>query len=391
MELAEVSPTQVLIDQATTAVPSSIVLPVIGLVMAIVGYRIIIVGDRRPTTTAANWYGVWIGVYASTRIPIVQDLLMSIPGITLSEVRVIGSTADVAAALSLLLLALRWRSITGMTPRWVNRAAWVVAICACVALAVINAPAAAQGMAVEELGGWRFAAYATIYSGIFIPAEVLIIFTLIGMSRERASWPRKALVVFLLLAIGISMISLSTRILGSWLLSVGLETSLSSHRTAAENDVAFYASVLWLIPAAAPLVISDLRRRTGLDRMLDNEIARLQPMWEYLTHVAPAFRLAETQAKLPSKVEQVHRMRIEIEDITRAVSVRLDPSTVWPIWPEGRAALLKQACDLFSDGAPVRKGTPPPEWLTDEAAVDRTAQCWVQALDLEDASGRQRT
>lgn len=371
-------PTQVLVDQTSTALPSVIALPVIALVMGIVLYRILVVQDRRPTTTAAIWYGLWITGYAATRIPEIQDLMLSVPGMTLSDVRVIGSIADVAAALSLLLLAIRWRDPSGLTSRNVQFAVWIIGILAATALVLLDVPARHHGVAIEEIGGWRFVAYATLYSGFFIPAEILIIITLVQMMKDRSTTnQRRALVVFLLLAIGVSVVSLSTRILGSWLSAFGIDTMFSAYRTAAENDVAFYFSVLWLIPAAAPLVITDISRRIGLDRSGAKEVARLLPLWESLTTVAPEFKLSEVGSDhLPSTAETIHRMRIEIEDIARAVTIRLPAETFWPTDPAGRVQLVRQGCAAYLRGAPATPGVDPPSWLAIEGDVDLVAMEW---------------
>lgn len=371
------SPSQVLIDQTTTALPSAVSIPLVFGTMSIALYRILIIRDRRPTTTAANWYGFWILVYAATRIPEVQQILLAAPGATLSDVRVVGSTADIAAAVSLFLLALRWRSRSGLTPRWVHYAAWLFVLLAGTALVILDMPARAEGISIEEVGGWRFAAYATLYSGPFIPAEGLIVVTLVQMVRERSSRARKILVTCLMAAIGMSVISLSTRVLGSWLAAAGFDTSLSHFRSAVENDVAFYASVLWLIPAAAPLVVADLRRRAGFERRDEREIERLFPLWSDLTRIAPTFKLAEMHAAdLPSLTEQIHRMHIEIEDIVRAVAVRLEPDMPWPADPAGRSMMLRMACECYIAGVPVRAGTEPPSWLADETAVCEVADSW---------------
>lgn len=377
-------PSQVLVDQTSTALSSPVAGALVGCVVAVVLYRILIIRDRRPTTTAANWYGFWIALYAATRIPFVQGWILLVPGVTLSDVRVLGSTADVAAALSLLLLALRWRAKTGMTARWTLIAVWVGTVGAGVALVLLDMPARSAGIAIEEVGGWRFAVYATIYSGVFIPAEALIVVTLIQMVRQRASVARKALVAFLLLAIAMSVVSLSTRVLGAWLSAFDVDTVLSHYRSAVENDVAFYASVLWLIPAAAPLVVSDIRSRMGLDRTELDEIQKLHPMWETLTQAAPAFRLTEMHSNdLPSQTERIHRMRIEIEDIARAMTLRLPADFEWPEDARGRARLLREATDRFVHGSPAVMGAEPPAWLADEEEVDRVAEEW----DRAEASG----
>ncbi|MGB6244615.1 DUF6545 domain-containing protein [Gordonia sp. (in: high G+C Gram-positive bacteria)] len=369
------SPNQVLIDQTTTAVPSVIIVPFLAFILAIALYRILVVQDRRPTSTAANWYGFWIICYAATRIPEVQDLLMR-ANLTYVDVRTLGSSADLAAAISLLLLAIRWRSPSGR----VDRASFPIAAflwaAGTAALFWLAAPARAEMIAIEEVGGWRGAVYATIYSGVFIPAELLIVVTLVQMSRDaRASAGRRALAGVLMAAIAFSAASLCSRIAGAWLNEFGVETALSAFRTAAQNDIAFYSSVIWLIPAAVPLVVADLRRRMNLDRSASSEIALLTPLWRSVTTAAPEYQL-QSGDHLPSDVERLHRVRIEIEDCGLAVAQRLPADVVWPATPSGRAALLRRALDLHS----ANNGGSHPEWLGDEAAVDEVAGVWIESV-----------
>ncbi|MFZ2510951.1 MAG: DUF6545 domain-containing protein [Gordonia sp. (in: high G+C Gram-positive bacteria)] len=340
------------------------------MLFAVVLYRILVVRDRRPTSTAANWYGFWIVAYAATRVPAVQDLLLTIPGVTYVDVRTIGSSADLAAAISLLLLAVRWRSPSGVARRATLPIAATAWVCGVAALFWLAEPARADMIAMEEVGGWRAALYATAYSGVFLPAEALIVVTLIQMSRDhRASPGRRRLALVLMAAIAVSAVSLGTRIAGAWLTEAGIDTPLSAYRSAAGNDLAFYASVFWLIPAAVPLVVADLRRRMGLDRNISSEIELLTPLWRVVTEAAPRYKLGETAGDhLPSDIERLHRMRIEIEDCGLAIAMRLPSDTTWPDDPNGRASLLLAAAAL-----PAEARSPAPQWMSDEAAVDEVA------------------
>lgn len=367
----------VLVDQTTTALAPQIAVPLVAGMLVLVLYRIAVVRDRRPTTTAANWYGFWIILYAGTRVAPIQDIALTIPGVTLSDIRVIGSIFDVAAAVSLLLLAIRWRSASGVASRRMQVFAFTAVCASAVILVLLDIPARNEGIAIEEVGGWRFAVYATIYSGFFIPAEALIVWTLVQMMRDKtASVARRALAGFLMCAIAMSVLSLSTRIVGAWLSAVGVDTALSTFRTAVQNDVAFYSSVVWLIPAAAPLVAVDLARRIGISRSAQTEVTKLEPMWRDLTTLAPSFMLTELHdGHRPTAAERIHRMRIEIEDIARAVSTRLDSDTQWPISPRGRAMLLREAMRRYEDSASSTSA--PPSWLSDENAVDEVAKVWL--------------
>lgn len=371
------TPSPVLIDQTSTALPSLFTGVFCLVMLSIVCYRIVVIRDRRPTSTAANWYGFWIICYAATRIPEVQSVLMSIPGVTLVDVRTTGSAADIAAAIALLLLAIRWRSVTGMASRRSVAVAGAVWMILTALLFILAVPAREGQVAIEEIAGWRGAVYATAYSGGFLIAESLIVVTLVQMSFDsQASTSRRLLAGTLMAAIAVSAVSLSTRIAGAWLASFGVDSGLSAFRSAGQNDVAFYMSVLWLIPAAAPLVVVDLRSRLGLDRGVSEEIALLRPMWKDLTAVCPEHRLTVGSA-LPSEVEILHRMRIEIEDSLLALSRRLPRAVTWPADAAGRCAMIRSACEVRpTDRDPAAVA---PEWISDDVAVDAVAYEWVKS------------
>ncbi len=116
------TPSQTLIDQTTTAVPLEIVGTGVGFGLLLIAYRMLVIRDRRPTTTAAHWYALFIGVYAALRIGVVHDWVIAHLHITLGDVRLIGAMLQVCSAAALLLLGLCWRSRTGDVRKWVRPA-----------------------------------------------------------------------------------------------------------------------------------------------------------------------------------------------------------------------------------------------------------------------------
>ena len=370
-------PSEILVNQTSTAVPNwGAALLAVFLVLAI--YRLTALGDWRGTTTAANWYAIFITCYALTRFEVIQGWLMTATGASLSDIRVLGSAADVAAALALLLLAIRWRSATGLTSRNTWVAAVAVGVLSVCALVVLNAPAHAENIAIEEVGGWRSAAYITIYSGLFfIPAEALIVATLLQMALNKDSdWKRRALVLCLFLAIGVSVISLTTRVAAAWLVALGIETGLHTDRTSLANDLAFYPSVVWLLPVGLPAVFVDIRRRLGLAQSrVKRSTDRIRPLWVSLIAVAPSAVLAD-DTHVENEAEIHHRMRVEIEDVIGLVAAYLPSGTYWPDDAAARAKLLARACETYlADVGPARPPAPP-AWASSEDAVDEVADVW---------------
>lgn len=378
------APSEVLINQTTTALPNWAAV-VTAALLALTVYRITVLGDRRGTSTAANWYAFFITCYALTRFSVIQEWLSGVTGASLSDVRVLGSAADVAAALALLLLAFRWRSATGLTPPLLRAVFVTFGLLACCALFALNAPAHTANIAIEEVGGWRTAAYITLYSGIFIPAEALIVVTLLQMARHGTSdWRRRVLVTFLLLAIAVSVASLSTRIAGAWLAAIGIDTGLHSARTSLANDIAFYPSVVWLIPVGLPAVVVDIRRRLGLaESRISRSIRHVRPLWKSLVDVAPSAVLAD-ESGVENEVEVNHRMQVEISDVIARVAAYLPPGTQWPDDPRGQARTLVAACKSYiSDNGPER-APDPPTWAKDETAVEAVADVWSkEGLDQQ--------
>ncbi|GAB88136.1 hypothetical protein GORHZ_006_00050 [Gordonia rhizosphera NBRC 16068] len=112
-------------------------------------------------------------------------------------------------------------------------------------------------------------------------------------------------------------------------------------------------------------------------------MAQLRPLWEHLTNIAPAYRLAELGPDdgLPSEAEREHRMRIELEDIIFAVSRWLPAGTVWPEGARDRAAVLHEACEEFSQtcGQPAVRGSAlsSPLWAVHDDEVDDVARAWA--------------
>ncbi|MGK2321219.1 hypothetical protein [Gordonia rhizosphera] len=172
-------------DQTTTVVPTSVIGPVLAAVVALIAYRMLIIRDRRPTTTAAHWYAAFIVLYAVLRVPEVQHWLDELFGLDLSDVRLLGAMLQVCSASALLLLGLRWRSRSGLTARWVWLAIATGCAAICVVLIAVNEPLRSTGLAVEQLSSsWRTGAYLTLHSFMFIPAELVIVVTLWQMAKS---------------------------------------------------------------------------------------------------------------------------------------------------------------------------------------------------------------
>ncbi|MYR08999.1 hypothetical protein GTV32_22985 [Gordonia sp. SID5947] len=377
----------ILEDQTVSTLPDIVKAPLLALGAFLVLYRILVIRDRRPTSTAANWYAFWIAVYALTREHALHKWIGDsryLSMLSMSDVRNIGYAAFAASAMSLFLLAVRWRSRTGLASLRLSIVACTIVVGIGVALFVLASPA--RGLAVEELHSWRTGVYLTLYCVAFLPAEGIIAAILIGMARAATDWKRRTLVLLLLAAILVSAIDLATRIVSGWMLAAGEVNWFSEPRSAVLNDLLFYPSVIWLVPVGAPLVIQDIRMRLGFASSAEGRIQALSPMWNDLTTVAPQYRLAElSDSGLPSATEREHRMRIELEDIVFAMARYLPVNAQWPADPADRARMLHLACTRYS-----AKNTQPhpggdtvqlPTWATDDGAVDAVAAAWMSVTD----------
>ncbi|MBR7194636.1 DUF6545 domain-containing protein [Gordonia sp. SCSIO 19800] len=391
-------PSDVLVQQTTTAVPTWICGPVIAIALALIGYRMLILRDRRPTTTAAHWYALFIVVYAGLRVPGVQDWMMGHTPLTLADLRVIGAILQVAAAAALLLLGLRWRSRSGTTSSAVWWAVTTGVLAAAVLLVWVHAPLRANQMAIEELdGSWRTGLYLTLHSILFIPAELVVIATLWQMAKT-GTRSRRILVLALSAAIAFSIINLMWVMGAGWLMSAGVDGSWTQPRSSARNDFALYPTLLPWLPVGIPAVVVDIRRRLGLDHAREQRMAELRPMWESLTAALPAYRLAELGPAdgFPSETEREHRMRIELEDTIYALSRNLPEGTAWPESAAGRAQLLREALHAWEAGRraavpPASTGETRPLWASSEADLDAVAREWRSTPTCQQTPERQTT
>lgn len=373
------TPTDSLIAQTTTAVPSVVIIPVMVASWIVLLYRMCVIRDRRPTVTAAHWYALFILTYATLRIGPLHQFVTEWTPLRLGDVRVAGGILQICSATALLLLALRWRSRTGTTTNRVWTACSVNVCILSVLLIIVHIPASSAEVAVEEMSGsWRTGAYLTLHSFMYFPAEALIALTLAQMARF-GSLRRRVLAGLLSLAIALSAVNLLTVIGGGWLISAGIEGPWSTPRSSVRNDFALYPTLIpWMI-AGIPGVFTHMFDSFGLNRKKRARVQALVPLWEFLTDVAPEYRLATSNqaVALPSMTEREHRIRTEIEDIIFAVSRSLPPERVWPDNAEGRVELLTEACSTYvlADGR-ARRGGPIPEWAVEDAAVDQVADAW---------------
>lgn len=377
------TPSDVLIQQTTTAVPSWICGPFVAIALLVLAYRMLVIRDRRPTTTAAHWYALFIVVYAGLRIAPVHDWLIEHTPLTLADVRVMGAILQVAAASALLLLGLRWRSRSGTTSSriWWGTATGVVVIG--LLLIWVHSALRDSQLAVEELdGSWRTGLYLTLHSILFIPAELVVVATLWPMART-GTRGRRILVLALSAAIAFSIINLSTVMAAGWLMSAGIDGPLTQPRSSVRNDFALYPTLLPWLPVGIPTIVADVRRRLGLDRAREQRMAQLRPLWEAMTTAMPAYKLAELGPNdgLPSEAEREHRMRIELEDTIYALSRYLPDGTTWPESASGRAQVLRKALDAY-EAAPEATPAPitaqaKPLWVSSETDLDAVAREWA--------------
>lgn len=386
------TPSPVLVDQTTTAVPLEIVGPAIAFCLLLIAYRMLIIRDRRPTTTAAHWYALFIGIYAALRIEVVHNWVIDQLHITLGDVRLIGAMLQVCSAAALLLLGLCWRSRTGDVKTWVRPALTAGVGAVCLGLLIIHAPVRHTGLAIEELdGSWRTGAYLTLHSFLFIPAELVIVATLWQMAKSTTR-ARRVLVTLLSMAIAFSAFNLFLVMGAGWLMSAGVDGALTEPRSMLRNDIALYPTLLPWIPVGIPAVVVDIRHRLGLGRGPEDRMAELRPMWRDLTAIAPAYRLAELGPDdgLPSEAEREFRMRIELEEIIFAISRYLPPDIEWPDDPNDRATLLGLACRKFaerddcSDSPAEEKVLIPalrPIWATNDSELEAVANAWSERPD----------
>lgn len=385
------TPSPALVDQTTTAVPLEIVGPAVAFGILIIAYRMLIIRDRRPTTTAAHWYALFIGIYAALRIEGVHNWIIDRLHITLGDVRLIGAMLQVCAAAALLLLGLCWRSRTGDVKTWVRPALTTGVVGVCITLLIIHAPVRHTGLAVEELdGSWRTGAYLTLHSFLFIPAELVVVATLWQMAKSTTR-SRRVLVTLLSMAIAFSAFNLFLVMGAGWLMSAGVDAWFTEPRSMVRNDVALYPTLLPWIPVGIPAVLGDIRQRLKLGRGPEDRMAELRPMWRDLTSIAPEYRLAELGPDdgLPSEAEREFRMRIELEEIIFAVSRYLPPGIEWPDDPAERASILELACRRFAERTdcsgliPKEKGPLPelrPSWATNDAELEAVANVWASSF-----------
>lgn len=370
-----IASSELLQREATSTLPGWLSLVLVVWVGGIVLVRQLVLVDATPADTAAH---VWVGlslVVVALRSATVQGYFAEL-GVTLSDIRSLTHLFVLLSAAALAVLGFLWErgrlpSSSGRLPYWFGAAALVVAI----ALWVIASPARSQGIAVEELEGWRTAAYMTLYSLPTPIAELPALFTAIVMLRERSTRPRLLFGVIVLVAIAGSWFDHFTRLTSGWLLAFGVHNDFTDTRSGS-NDALFLPILAVLVIIGIPNIVSSFQVRFGRDP--DSLSVRLlAPLWKSLTSALPEYRLVETHTFV-HPAEMAYRMRIEIDECVVALAGWLPAGVSWPEDASGRASLLLEALERFRAGS-TRSHAAAPAWLKSDTQVDDVARAWRSA------------
>lgn len=357
-------------QQATTSLPWFVTAPLFVWVIGILGFRTIILVDKRSVDIAIAWFAFWLIVVALLREPWVHRPLIKL-GLELSDIRVLTHTAAIAAAGAIFMLGLYWRD-ERRPPKGLVTALVVVTLCLGIALFLVSLPARDDGIAVEELENWRTGLYLTFYSVPTPLAEILTIAITAGLVWERSTRARVFLGAVVFIAAVTSSIDHLSRLVVGWFLTFGVHNGLTETR-AESNDLFFLPVMAALVVLAFPSIVTSIRVRRGRDTAA-MAVKVLGPMWSALTNALPQYRLPQTH-DLAAASELEHRMRVEIEDCIGALNYYLPPGAVWPGDPQGRAQMLMSALTRHQEGA-TPAPTPPPVWLRSEEQVQALAASW---------------
>ncbi|MCX2966268.1 DUF6545 domain-containing protein [Gordonia aquimaris] len=317
----------------------------------------------------------------------VQGVLADL-GVTLTDVRSLTHLFVLLSAAALAVVGFLWergRLPSRRLPYWLVAAAFVIAA----ALWLLASPARSQGIAVEELEGWRTAAYMTLYSLPTPIAELPALFTAVVMLRERSTRPRLLFGAVVLVAIASSWLDHLYRLVTGWFLAFGADNDFTDARSGS-NDALFLPILAVLVIIGIPNIVSSFQVRFGRDP--DSLSVRLlAPLWRSLTSALPEYRLVETHTFV-HPAEMAYRMRIEIDECVVELAGWLPDGATWPEDATGRAALLEEALERFRAGR-TRSHASAPAWLKSDTQIDDVARAWrgVQPTHLGRPSTRTST
>lgn len=382
-----IAASELLQREATSSLPGWLTLVLVVWVGGVVLVRQLVLVDATPADTAAH---VWVGlslVVVALRNATVQGVLADL-GVTLADVRSLTHLFVLLSAAALAVVGFLWergRLPSRRLPYWLVAAAFVIAA----ALWLLASPARSQGIAVEELEGWRTAAYMTLYSLPTPIAELPALFTAVVMLRERSTRPRLLFGAVVLVAIASSWLDHLYRLVTGWFLAFGADNDFTDARSGS-NDALFLPILAVLVIIGIPNIVSSFQVRFGRDP--DSLSVRLlAPLWRSLTSTLPEYRLVETHTFV-HPAEMAYRMRIEIDECVVELAGWLPDGATWPEDATGRAALLEEALDRFRAGR-TRSHASAPAWLKSDTQIDDVARAWrgVQPTHLGRPSTRTST
>ncbi len=375
----------VLHEQSIAVLPPWFTVPLLVAGWTCFAIRVLLVTPKLPVDHAGNAFLGLTLIYPTLREPWFQQSIL--PAVSLSDIRSLeqcSAAAGGAALLAMVLLA-----VSKSHRRHPGRVVWPIIASTLVLWVIIwvtSLPARDRGLAIEQMSGdWRAGVQLTAFCISYPVAEVAILVALWRIWRTTGG--NRSMRVFLVLAaggaIGLSLVDTGSRIVGGFLLSLGIHnewTQPLTQRSALQADMVLYPPILLCVLMALPSCMRAVRKVVHLDRP-SLAVRKLTPMWGDLTAAVPDFLLRNVESSLTDASETEHRMRIELEDTIIALAEYLPADGDWPADPLRRAEVIRRALSLRAV-APTTVATASheefaPAWLADEDQVDALATAWT--------------
>ena len=372
------TPSDVLVREATSSTPPVVSWVLIVWVAAVVGIRQLILVDRRPVDTAVHTFVALLLLGALFRQPTVQHLLQTV-GLSLGQIRSMTHTAAIGSAAAMLIVGALWQQ--GRTFPWhiVVPALVVAVLLYSAVLYMIAWPATSGGVAVEELRSWRTALYMVMYALPTPLALVLVARTAIGHVRKRRERSRTLFGIAVLVCVVGSTADHATRALSGILLSLGVSNEFTDARSHS-NDLLFLPILALMACLGIPSIVLSLRIYWGKDSA-SRHAKLLTGMWTTLRAAVSDVGVPDTH-DIPVATDFVEqRMFIDIEDAVHAL-LPYYPKDGEDSSPQAAARELRDALNNMSRGIKaVSAKRTPPAWLQDDRQVLAVAAAWNEQED----------